>query len=52
MNEPLQFDLVAIGGSFAGLCAAVRSAGRRFESYCVRVSCSRGIRDAALVRPD
>src|SRR5262245_22619512 len=26
MNEPLQFDLVAIGGGFAGLCAAVRGA--------------------------
>src|SRR5487761_281840 len=26
MNEPLHFDLVAIGGGFAGLCAAVRGA--------------------------
>jgi len=26
MNEPTQFDLVAIGGGFAGLCAAVRGA--------------------------
>jgi glycine/D-amino acid oxidase-like deaminating enzyme len=26
MNEPLHFDLVAIGGGFAGLCTAVRGA--------------------------
>jgi fumarate reductase flavoprotein subunit len=26
MNEPTHFDLVAIGGGFAGLCAAVRGA--------------------------
>ncbi len=26
MNQPLHFDLVAIGGGFAGLCAAVRGA--------------------------
>ena len=26
MNEPMHFDLVAIGGGFAGLCAAVRGA--------------------------
>ena len=26
MNEPLHFDLVAIGGGFAGLCSAVRGA--------------------------
>jgi fumarate reductase flavoprotein subunit len=26
MNEPLHFDLVAIGGGFAGLCAALRGA--------------------------
>jgi fumarate reductase flavoprotein subunit len=26
MNEPLNFDLVAIGGGFAGLCAALRGA--------------------------
>ncbi len=26
MNEPLRFDLVAIGGGFAGLCAALRAA--------------------------
>ncbi len=26
MNEPLHFDLVAIGGRFAGLCTAVRGA--------------------------
>jgi fumarate reductase flavoprotein subunit len=26
MNEPRHFDLVAIGGGFAGLCSAVRSA--------------------------
>jgi fumarate reductase flavoprotein subunit len=26
MNEMLQFDLVAIGGGFAGLCAALRGA--------------------------
>jgi FAD binding domain len=26
MNEPLHFDLAAIGGGFAGLCTAVRSA--------------------------
>jgi glycine/D-amino acid oxidase-like deaminating enzyme len=25
MNEPTHFDLVAIGGGFAGLCAGVRS---------------------------
>jgi fumarate reductase flavoprotein subunit len=26
MNEPIHFDLVAIGGGFAGLCAALRGA--------------------------
>src|SRR5579864_6014903 len=26
MNKPMHFDLVAIGGGFAGLCAAVRGA--------------------------
>jgi succinate dehydrogenase/fumarate reductase flavoprotein subunit len=26
MNQPMHFDLVAIGGGFAGLCAAVRGA--------------------------
>jgi glycine/D-amino acid oxidase-like deaminating enzyme len=26
MNEPMNFDLVAIGGGFAGICAAVRGA--------------------------
>ncbi len=26
MTEPLHFDLVAIGGGFAGLCAALRGA--------------------------
>ena len=26
MSEPLHFDLVAIGGGFAGLCAALRGA--------------------------
>ena len=26
MNEPTHFDLVTIGGGFAGLCAAVRGA--------------------------
>ncbi len=26
MNDPMDFDLVAIGGGFAGLCAAVRGA--------------------------
>src|SRR5579864_2389547 len=26
MSEPVNFDLVAIGGGFAGLCAAVRGA--------------------------
>src|SRR5579863_413891 len=26
MSEPLDFDLVAIGGGFAGLCAVVRGA--------------------------
>ena len=26
MNKPAHFDLVAIGGGFAGLCAAVRGA--------------------------
>ena len=26
MNEPMHFDLVAIGGGFAGICAAVRGA--------------------------
>jgi heterodisulfide reductase subunit A-like polyferredoxin len=26
MSEPMHFDLVAIGGGFAGLCAAVRGA--------------------------
>src|SRR5215468_5921949 len=26
MNEPMHFDVVTIGGGFAGLCAAVRSA--------------------------
>ena len=26
MSEPIHFELVAIGGGFAGLCAAVRGA--------------------------
>jgi glycine/D-amino acid oxidase-like deaminating enzyme len=26
MNEPMHFDLAAIGGGFAGICAAVRGA--------------------------
>src|SRR6516164_7035788 len=26
MNEPMHFDLVTIGGGFAGLCSAVRGA--------------------------
>jgi fumarate reductase flavoprotein subunit len=42
MNEALHFDLVAIGGGFAGLCAAVRGAELRLRTAVLEAGADEG----------
>lgn len=44
MTEPLHFDLVAIGGGFAGLCAAVRGAELGLRTAVLEAGAGEGYR--------
>ncbi len=44
MNEPMHFDLVAIGGGFAGLCAAVRGAELGLRTAVLEAGADQGYR--------
>jgi succinate dehydrogenase/fumarate reductase flavoprotein subunit len=52
MNEPMHSDLVAIGGGFAGICAAVRGAELGLRTAVREASTTRGIFAARAGRRD